>query len=111
MPNEVNLEINQRNLNLLEMAQKQQLVDTIFHCSDEQLVHAHRLILSSSSTYFAELENRKTKISNLHIFIPAFSRRSVELLVRLFYIGTIVVDDELMQEVNELLVFFRVKDM
>jgi hypothetical protein len=104
----VNLEVTKRNSALYEMAKKKQFTDTIFHCSEGELVYAHRLILIASSIYFMDLEKRKNELKELVIYIPAFSKHSVDSLMQLFYNGTVVIENENAEEFQNLMIFFRI---
>jgi hypothetical protein len=111
MPHIVTLEVTKRNFTLLEMAREKRFTDTTFHCSNGELVYAHQLILMSSSIYFQDLEKDNMELHDLTIFIPGFSRHCVDFLMELFYVGSVVIKDENLNEFNNLLIFFRVKEM
>ncbi|XP_066919463.1 kelch-like protein 12 [Clytia hemisphaerica] len=78
---------------------------------DQQTFHTHKLILCSCSDYFTSMFNGPLAHHGQQVFISGVSAQSMEAILNYVYTGSIIINEEFIQDILEAACLFLLKNL
>merc|ERR1719186_1019014 len=92
------------------LREEQNYFDVTLACDDDHQIKAHKIILSAGSQFFSNLF-KKTKFSNLVIYLKGIKSRELEYVVDFLYNGEAYVVQEALDKFLETALELQIKGL